>query len=52
MKKLLAIMWTAALLCCMLSEVAGVEPQWFYAYTPLTILAIDRWEEYFKSKKE
>ena len=50
MELMLAIMWTVALVCDIITCALGSAPTWVLVFCPLIILVLDKWEAYFKSK--
>ena len=51
MKLTLALLLTLSLIVEIISACVGNEPSWILAFFPLGILVMDRWEDYFKSRK-
>ena len=47
----LAIFWTISLCLNIISCVLGGAPTWLSVFCPLIIVVMDRWLEYFKSKR-
>lgn len=49
MKLLLAILWSVVMAVDIISAVAGNDPNWILVFCPLSILVMDKWEDYIRS---
>lgn len=47
----LAIAWTLVLFVDIYLTIAGEQPNWVLVYCPLIILVTDRWEQYFRLRR-
>ena len=50
MKLLLAILWSVVMVVDIISAVIGNAPTWVLVFCPLTILVIDKWDDYIRSR--
>ena len=50
MKLWMAIMWSIVLVADIISAVVGNDPSWVLVFCPLTILVMDKWENYIRIK--
>ena len=51
MRLLLAILWTIVLVINIVEVCFGMPSSWVSVFVPITVLVLDHWLDYFRSRK-